>query len=36
VDYADDIALLSSDFEDAQIPLTMIEDEALKVELKTI
>ena len=34
LDYADDIALLSSSFEDAQNLLTRVEEEALKVGLK--
>jgi hypothetical protein len=34
LDYADDIALLSSNFEDAQKLLTRVEEEALKVGLK--
>ena len=34
LDYADDIALLSSNFEDAQNLLTRVEEEALKVGLK--
>ena len=35
LDYADDIALLSSSFEDAQNLLTRVEEEALKVGLKS-
>ena len=34
LDYADDIALLSSNFENAQKLLTRVEEEALKVGLK--
>ena len=36
LDYADVIALLSSNFEDAQKLLTRVEEEALKVGLKLV